>query len=138
MKLTARIGLSFGGQCETAFQFYENCFDGRITFLLRWGQSAMAKDAPEAWKEKVFHATLVIGETTIHGADVLPGSYESPQGFSILLGTDDPDATERWFDALSENGTVRMPLQETFWARRFGEVKDQFGISWAFNCEKSE
>jgi hypothetical protein len=45
---------------------------------------------------------------------------------------------ERLFHALAENGTVRMPLQETFWSPRFGCVIDQFGISWTINYEKSE
>ena len=43
---------------------------------------------------------------------------------------------ERIFKALAENGTVQMPLQETFWALRFGVLVDQFGIPWLINCEK--
>jgi PhnB protein len=29
-----------------------------------------------------------------------------------------------------------MPVQETFWALRFGVLVDQFGIPWIINCEK--
>jgi PhnB protein len=29
-----------------------------------------------------------------------------------------------------------MPLQETFWAVRFGVLVDQFGIPWSINCER--
>jgi uncharacterized glyoxalase superfamily protein PhnB len=43
---------------------------------------------------------------------------------------------ERIFKALAENGTVQMPLQETFWALRFGVLADQFGVPWLINCEK--
>src|SRR5438445_6720 len=42
---------------------------------------------------------------------------------------------ERIFKALSENGTVTMPLQQTFWAVRFGMLVDRFGIPWMVNCE---
>lgn len=130
MRLNPRIGLSFDGQCEAAFHFYERCLNGKIAFMLRWGESPMAKDAPAHWSGKVLHARLGIGDTALLGADVLPGSYQSPRSFSFTLGVDDPGGTERLFNALSENGTVRMPLQETFWAPRFGVVIDQFGIQY--------
>lgn len=29
-----------------------------------------------------------------------------------------------------------MPLQETFWAHRYGVLTDRFGIPWSVNCEK--
>jgi PhnB protein len=138
MHLNLRTGLSFDGQCEAAFKFYERCFNGKMTFLLRWGDSPMAKDAPAEWKNKVLHATLAIGESSVSGADALPGSYEPPRGFTILLGLQDPGEAERLFHALAENGTVRMPLQETFWAYRFGSVIDQYGIPWEINCEKPQ
>jgi PhnB protein len=77
-----------------------------------------------------------VGDGTIFGGDVPPGRYEPPKGFSIVLQMDDPAAAERVFDALAENGRIEMPLQETFWASRFGSVVDQFGIPWAINCEK--
>jgi PhnB protein len=48
----------------------------------------------------------------------------------------EPGEAERIFHALSENGTVQMPIQETFWARRFGMLVDQFGTPWMVNCEK--
>src|SRR5438874_538758 len=138
MNLNLRIGLTFGGQCEAAFKFYERYFNGKITFMLRWGESPMAKDAPAEWGEKIIHARLLIGDTALLGADALPGSYESPRGFSLMLSIDDADETERLFNALAENGTVRMPLQETFWSPRFGVVTDQFGIQWDIQYEKSE
>lgn len=138
MKLSPCISLSFDGRCEAAFKFYEHCLNAKTTFMFRWGESPLAKDAPEEWKEKILHGRLDIGDTSLLGVDALPGSYESPRGFSILLGVDDPDETERLFRALAENGTVHMPLQETFWARRFGVLTDQFGIRWDINCEESE
>src|SRR5437016_3379977 len=138
MNLSPRIGLTFDGQCEAAFKFYERCLDGKIAFMLRWGESPMAKDAPVEWSGKIFHARLDIGDTALLGADVLPGTYESPRGFGLLLSPEEPAETERLFHTLAENGTIRMPLQETFWARRFGVVTDQFGIQWDINCENSE
>ena len=137
MKLSPHISLTFNGQCEAAFKFYERCLNGSITFMLTWGDSPMAKDAPAGWTSKIFHATLVVGNTTLQGSDPAPGSYEPPRGFSITLNPSEGDA-ERLFTELAEGGTVRMPLQKTFWAVRFGVLTDRFGIPWVINSEKSE
>jgi PhnB protein len=138
MKLNPQIGLTFNGNCEAAFRFYEHHLNGKLEFLLRWGESPMANDAPAEWREKILHARLVIDGTPLLGGDVLPKSFESPQGFSILLHPKNAEEAERVFHALAENGTVRMPLQETFWSPRFGCVVDQFGMNWTINYEKSE
>jgi len=66
-----------------------------------------------------------------------PDRYEAMKGIMVTLGIDDPAEAERIFHVLSENGTVQMPIQETFWARRFGMLVDQFGTPWMVNCEKA-
>jgi len=42
---------------------------------------------------------------------------------------------ERMFKALADGGQVRTPLEQTFWAERFGVVTDRFGVPWIVNCE---
>jgi PhnB protein len=135
MTLDPCINLSFDGQCEAAFKFYERCLSGKITFMLAWGDSPMADEAPAEWSSKIVHATLVVGNTRLQGSDPAPGSYESPRGFGITLSPTERDA-ERLFTELGEGGTVRMPLQETFWAVRYGELTDCFGIPWVINCHR--
>ena len=137
MKLHPHLALSFNGQCEAAFKLYERCFNGTIVFMLTWGDSPMAADAPPGWASKIYHATLSIGDAVIAGGDVAPDKYATPKGFSVIVDTDDPMLAERAFQALAEDGTVDMPLQETFWAARFGTLVDQFGLSWTINCEKA-
>ena len=60
-----------------------------------------------------------------------------PQGFSLSLQLDDTAEAERMFRELSEGGRIVMPLEQTFWAARFGVVVDRFGIPWTINCEAS-
>ncbi len=71
------------------------------------------------------------------GSDSPPAQHERPQGFAISLSVNDPAEAERIFQALAENGTVNMPLQQTFWATRFGMLVDQFGTPWMLNCEQA-
>ena len=135
MKLNPQIQLSFNGQCEAAFRSYEQHLHGSITFMLTWGDSPMKAGAPPGFDAKILHATITIGNAVITGADV--AGYEQPTGFSIELKMDDTAGAERVFLALAESGTIVTPIQETFWAARFGMVVDRFGIPWAINCERA-
>ena len=128
--------LLFNGQCEAAFKFYERCLGGKIEMLLTHGESPMADKVPSDWRSKVMHARMTIGDKALMGSDAPPGRYESPKGFSVSLSVDEPAEAERIFRALEDNGTVQMPIQETFWALRFGMLIDRFGIPWMVNCER--
>jgi PhnB protein len=77
-----------------------------------------------------------LGDHVLTGADAPPEHYQKPQGFSVLLHIGDAAEADRIFKTLAENGTVQMPIQETFWALRFGMLVDQFGTPWMINCGK--
>jgi PhnB protein len=130
--------LMFNGQCEAAFKFYERCLAGKIVAMMTYAGSPMEEHAPPEWRNKVMHARLTVGDKVLMGSDAMPGCHEEPKGFSVTLGIDDPAEAERIFNALSEMGTVRMPIEETFWALRFGMLVDQFGIPWMINCERPD
>ena len=129
--------LSFDGHCEDAFKLYEKCLGGKITFMQTYGESPMADQTPTEWRKRVMHATLSVGDQLLQGSDSPPGQYQKQQGFSIAIALSDATEAERIFKALSENGKVQMPLEETFWALRFGYLIDRFGVPWMINCEKS-
>jgi PhnB protein len=133
MNLTFHIALD--GCCEEAFRVYERSLGGKIITMLKWSDTPMAAEAPPGYAEKILHATLALGSSTLAGADSMPDEHEAPKGFHVLLGIQDPAEAERIFGALSEGGTVTVPLQKTFWAILFGTVTDRFGVSWEINCE---
>ena len=126
--------LAFDGQCEAAFRFYERCFGGKIMTMLTYGDSPMAAEVSPERRDKIAHATLTVGENVLMGADVGPEQYERPKGLHITLHFEDPAEAERIYHLLKENGTVQMPMQQTFWALRFAAVVDQFGVPWDINC----
>ena len=129
--------LLFNGQCETAFKFYEQCLGGKTVFKMTYGDSPMSDKTPSAWRGKILHATMMVEDQVLNGADAPPDRYDVSKGFSVILGIKEPEEAERIFNTLAEKGTVDMPLQQTFWAERFGRVVDQFGIPWMINCEKA-
>jgi PhnB protein len=129
--------LIFDGQCEAAFKHYEQCLGGKIEAMITHGNSPIADQVPAEWHNKILHARLAVGDEVLMGSDCPPGHYEKPQGFSVSLNIDTPTEAERIFHSLAENGAERMPLQQTFWAARFGMLVDQFGIPWMINCENA-
>ncbi len=130
--------LSFNGQCEEAFTFYARCFGGQLGQVFRYGGSPLAEAVPHDWQDKVMHGNLTIGGLELMGADVTPSGYEESKGFSLSVQIKDVAEAERIFQELGEGGTITMPLEETFWAARFGMVVDRFGVPWLINCEGSD
>jgi PhnB protein len=70
-------------------------------------------------------------------SDAPPNDHRQPQGFSLSVSVKDPTEAERVFAALAENGTIQMPIAQTFWSVRFGMLTDQFGMPWMVNCEEA-
>jgi PhnB protein len=127
--------LTFNGQCEAAFKFYERCLGGKIEAMIEHAGTPAEQHVPPEWRKKILHASLTVGGEVLMGSDAPPDRYEEPKGFSVSLQIKDPADAERIFAALAENGAVRMPLQQTFWAHRFGMLVDRFGTPWMINCQ---
>ena len=129
--------LTFNGQCEAAFKFYEQCLGGKIEAMFSHAGTPAAEHVPAEWLNKIMHACLRVGDSILMGSDNPPEHQTPAKGFSVNIAVKEAAEAERIFKALSENGKVGMPIQQTFWAERFGMVVDQFGIPWMVNCEGS-
>lgn len=128
--------LYFNGQCQEAFEFYADCVGARIDAMMPYRGSPGEQQTPPGLLDKIMHARIKIGDDVVMGSDAPPDRYRQPQGFSLALRTKTPAEAERIFKALSEGGSVFMPLDETFFAHRFGMLLDRFGIPWMVLCEK--
>jgi PhnB protein len=127
--------LLFNGQCEEAFKFYEKLLGGKIEAMMAHEGTPAEKGVPPEWRKKILHARLAVGDQVLMASDAPPDRYQKPQGYSVSIGVTDPAEAERIYQTLSENGSVGMPLQKTFWAERFAMFVDRFGIPWMINCE---
>ena len=129
--------LSFKGNCEEAFQFYAKVLGGKITAMIPGEGTPAESQMPPEWRKKIMHACMRVGDSVLMGGDPPPSHYKEPHGFSINIALKDVNEAERIFKALSEGGSVSMPIGETFWALRFGMCKDRFGIPWMVNVERA-
>ena len=136
--MTSRSNLNryvtFAGVCEEALNFYKEVLDGEILQISHMGDGQM--EVPEHVKGKVMHARLKVGENVLYMSDTFdPSSIVQGNNMSLSLQPDTIAETEDLFARLSAGGTIKMPLQDTFWGARFGMFIDKFGIHWMLNCE---
>jgi PhnB protein len=130
--------LSFKGDCEAAFKFYEEALGGEVGGIFRYAGTSLANQVPANWSNKVMHGSVKIGDQVLMGADVAPEQYAKPSGFSLSLHIKSTAEAERIFKALATGGSIVLPLEKTFWAALFGMVVDRFGVPWLINCEPPE
>ncbi len=142
----ARINphIIFKENCEAAFLFYQSIFGGEFSYLGRF-KDMPTDGAPKCRPEdlnKIMHIALPISkETVISGSD----SYESfgmktvfGTNFTLSISADSIEEADQIFNSLSHEGTVVMPMSDTFWGGYFGNLTDKFGISWMINFDKNQ
>jgi PhnB protein len=130
--------LSFEGRCEEALEYYRNSIGAEVTTLLRYKDSPdPSVSAPDSL-DKVMHASLRIGETTIFASDGRCGGKPNFQGIWLALTTPDEADAQQLFDALADGGQVQLPLTKTFFSPRFGMVTDRLGVSWMIQAAQHE
>lgn len=134
--------LNFTRNTEDAFRFYRSVFGGDfIGPISRFGDLPPNPGQPsmsDEDKNLVMHIELaIIGGHVLMGTDA-PESM----GFKVTVGNNihinlEPDSrteADRLFNALSNGGSIEMPLQDMFWGAYFGSCKDKFGVQWMVNC----
>jgi PhnB protein len=122
--------LFFDGRCDEAVEFYQSALGAEVTMLMRFKDSPDPGMCPAGAQDKVMHASLRIGDSTVLASDGRCEGRPSFEGFALSLTVPDDVAAERLFAALGDGGQVQMPLAKTFFASRFGMVADRFGVSW--------
>lgn len=132
--------ISFKGNCKEAVDFYAAKLGATVLFTQTYGESPMADKAPGKG-DMIMHTSFKIGDSVIMACDNPFDTEGHPtivgNNISLAFGGDDVASTEKAFEAMSDGATIIMPIQETFWAERFGMLTDKFGIRWMFNCDKA-
>jgi PhnB protein len=127
--------LFFGGRCEEALEFYRTAIGAEIQTLTRFKESPEPHGLPDCFDDKVMHATLLIGNTTLMASDGQCEGDQNFDGFSLSITVPDGAEADRVFAALAEGGLVITPLEKTFWSPKFGMLQDRFGVGWMISVE---
>jgi len=126
--------VNFAGKCAEAFRYYERHLGGKIGMMMTHGQAPDQSQVKPEWKDAVLHARIAIGETELMGADI-PTAQPMRSAY-LSLSVDSDAEAERIFAALSDGGDVLMKMEETFFATRFAQLRDRFGINWMILHER--
>ena len=124
--------LNFNGKSEEAFKFYQSVFGGELA-MHRFADTPEASKIPESDLTKLMHVSLQLGNNFLMASDTMEsmGHKLNPgNNFNISVNTDSKEEAKKIFNALTEGGTVKMDLQDTFWGSYFGMLEDKFGIHW--------
>lgn len=130
--------LQFDGNCAQALAYYRRHLHGTDLCLMPYRGSPGQEQVKEDWYDKIMHGSVQPGPTMLMGSDggCAEDGARGMSGSAICLTVETPEEAERVFDALARDGKVQMPMEVTFWAKRFGMLKDQFGVAWMVNCLK--
>ena len=129
--------LAFTGSCEEAFNFYQRCFGGELAMMIKWGSTPSAAQVTPEWQDKIIHARLVAGDLVLMGSDAPPNCGSASGGAVTVIRADSIEEAERVFNALADGGATDMPMAETFFAQRFGMLRDRFGTAWMVISERA-
>ena len=132
MKLQTYV--NFDGRCAEAFRFYEKHLGGQIGMMMTHGQAPDQSRVDPARKDAVLHGRISLGDTELMGADI--PSAQPMRSAYLSLGVDSDAEAERIFATLSDGGQVFIPMAETFFATRFGQLRDRFGVNWMIIRER--
>ena len=126
--------VNFAGNCAEAFRYYEKHLGATTGMMMTHEQLPVPGRLGPEWKNKVLHARIEIAGTELAAADI--PNAEPMRSAYLTLSVDSDQEAERIFGALSDGGRVLMPMEETFFASRFGQVRDRFGINWMILHER--
>ncbi len=127
--------LNYGGNCAEAFRFYEKELGAKIDMLMTHGQSPEPR-LGEEMKDKVLYASITIADNVVMASDVPADRFQPMRSVYLCLGVDTDADAERIYALLADGGQIYMPIQETFFATRFAQLRDRFGTSWMIIHEK--
>ncbi|HNF50042.1 MAG TPA: VOC family protein [Chitinophagales bacterium] len=143
---TVNVYLNFNGNCEEAFLYYKSIFNtDKFQTFVKFSDMPPHEGAPpipDEMKSNVMHVALRISEETVLMGSDTGGEwapyFKQGNNFSISISTDSKEQANHFFNKLSEGGTIKMPIMDTFWGEYFGMAEDKFGINWMVSHKLGE
>jgi len=128
--MDTNLHLVFPGTCREAFAFYEKTFNSKIQMTMTFADAPAGSPVPPDSKDLIMHTSMPVGSIILMGCDAPPGREQTLGGFQIAVNITEEAEVKRLYAALSEGGSIQMPLTPTFWSPLFGMCTDKFGVGW--------
>ena len=124
--------LFFSGRCEEALDFYREAIGAHVEMVMRYNESPdpiPPGRLQPGFENKIMHASFRVGEAVILASDGCDDKSKF-DGFRLALSVANEAAAHQACNALSNGGSVMMPLVKTFWSPCFGMLTDKFNVGW--------
>jgi PhnB protein len=132
--VTTRLNpyLGFRDTAREAMEFYHSVFGGDLTISTF---AEMHGNDDPGDQDKIMHSMLTTESGLTLMASDTPSNMEYTPGtnYSISLSGDDEAELRGYWEKLSADGTVTMPLEKAPWGDSFGMCVDKYGVSWLVN-----
>lgn len=129
---------NFAGHCEEAMALYQQAFNARVDFVLRYRDADPADHPAPSTPEQanyIYHAEMHIASQRIMLCDNLDIPFQTSLALSLTVTFDTADEVRRAFDILAPGGQIIYPLQSTTYSSQFGVLIDRFGFRWGLMTE---
>jgi PhnB protein len=136
--MTLTTFLNFGGNCEQALRFYEQHLGGKIIMMMRRGEQPDQPVTWPGWESSIQYAIMDLGGTQLMASDVPPDRFQPMRSAYLTLRVESAADAERIWGLLTDGGQVLMRMEETFFATRFGQLRDRFGTLWMILAMKPQ
>lgn len=120
--------LNFPGNCMDALKYYETHLGAKTLMSMTFDQVPGQNNVPPGMEKAILYVRFTIGDTTLMASD---GPSVLPMRSAYLsLSVESNEEAERVYKALGDGGEIFMPMGETFFAHRFAQLRDKFGVNW--------
>ena len=127
--------LMLDGRADEAIEFYKKALGAKVDMLMRFSEAPKEANCAPSSMDKVMHAALSIGDSKIMLSDGDNKGKPTFAGISLTITAKDETDADKLFSTISEGGQVQMPMEKTFFAKRFGMAADKFGVNWMIIAE---
>ena len=120
--------INFNGNCREAVEFYARVFRTAPPKFMTFGEmpSDPSSPVPDQARDRIMHTQVEIAGTPVMFSDTFPGmDFVVGNNVSLAVVTPDREEILRAYNELKQDGSVQMELQETFWSKLYGIVKDK-------------
>lgn len=128
--------LNFNGRCREALTFYRDVLGGELN-LQKVAESPMAAQMPSEMSAHILHGILMNDGIVLMGSDMGGNNLVQGNSVTLCLNCSNEEEINNYFDKLSNAGSIKTPLHQTFWGGTYGELTDKFGINWMLNYSKN-
>lgn len=116
---------------EEAMNFYIDLFDNsKVIEIQRYDKNGPGK------KGTIIKAIFELnGKQFICSDSFIQHEWDFTPAISNWVECETTKDIEYLFEKLSENGEIKMPLDNYGFSKQFAFVEDRFGVSWQLNLE---